>query len=41
MYSTFEVRAKLAELSVRVTTNARDRKWRQQRARTVIELRLF
>ena len=31
----------MTELSVRATTNARDQKWRRQRARTIIELRLF
>ena len=33
----------MAELSVRTTTNAkqRDQKWTRQRARTIIELRLF
>ena len=43
LYSAFEVRAKIAELSARATTNAkpRDQNWRQQRARSIIELRLF
>ena len=37
--ATFEVRAKMVELSVRTTTNAREQKWKRQRARTIIELR--
>ena len=41
MYSTFEVRAKMAELSVKTTTNAHDQKWRQQQVRTIIELSCF
>ena len=39
--ATFEVRAKMMELSVITTTNAREQKWKRQRARTIIELRLF
>ena len=41
LYSTFEVQAKMAELSVRTTINAHDQKWIQQQVRTIIELRLF
>ena len=33
--------SKMAELSVRTTTNARDQKWRGQRGRTITEPSLF
>ena len=39
--AVFKVRAKMAELSVRTTTNTHNQKWRRQQARTLIELRLF